>query len=68
MYQTDILINLLISILGSLIATFLETRINNNFVKNNTRTNDIPLVDISTNRYHYTPLTCLGNGKFGDHC
>ena len=39
--------DLLIRLLGNLIAEFLWTRINNNFVKNNKRNNEISLVDVS---------------------
>ena len=68
--------SLIIGILSSLIATLLWTIINNNFVKNNKRSNKISTIDISSikqekpryNIYHgNTPLTYLGNGKFGDH-
>ena len=69
----DLLISLLIGILGNLIAEFLWPRINNNFVKNNKRNNEISLVDVSNikeekSRYNIfhgnTPLTYSGNGKF----
>ncbi|HET8792842.1 MAG TPA: hypothetical protein VFM31_03530, partial [Nitrososphaeraceae archaeon] len=65
--------DLLIGILGNLIAEFLWTRINNNFVKNNKKNNEISLVDVSNikeekspyNIFHgNTPLTYSGNGKF----
>ena len=68
--------SLIIGILSSLIATLLWTIINNNYVKNNKRSNKISTIDISSteqekpryNIYHgNTPLTYLGNGKFGDH-
>ena len=68
--------SLIIGILSSLIATLLWTIINNNFVKNNKRSNKISTTDISSTEqekprykiYHgNTPLTYTGNGKFGDH-
>ena len=69
--------SLMIGILSSLIAMLLWTIINNNFVKNNKRSNKISTIDISNIeqeniayniRYPNTRCTWTGNGNgFDDH-